>query len=93
MSGGGKLEGGEGWHEVDNSSQQPIFLFLLVFLSAVYPAGFDEKIPHVAVQNNTYTVLFVFNQCLMSVLFLSCSSTVFSVFSVRGEHFLKCFYC
>ncbi len=42
--GGGKVEGGgEGWHEADNSPQQPIFPFLLVFLSAVYLAGFDKN--------------------------------------------------
>jgi hypothetical protein len=33
-------EGGEeGWRGIDNSSYQPLFLFLLVFLSAVCPAG------------------------------------------------------
>ena len=33
-------EGGEeGWRGTDNSSWQPLFLFLLVFLSAVRPAG------------------------------------------------------
>ncbi len=37
--GRGVRGGEEGWHEADKSSQQPLFLFLLVFLSAVYPAG------------------------------------------------------
>ena len=38
-------EGGEeGWRGTDNSSWQPLFVFLLVFLSAVRPGGFDEKI-------------------------------------------------
>ena len=33
-------EGGEeGWHGADNSSWQPTFLFLLVFLSALCPSG------------------------------------------------------
>ncbi len=31
--------GEEGWHGADNSSWQPTFLFLLVFLSAVCLAG------------------------------------------------------
>ncbi len=31
--------GEEGWRGTDNSSWQPLFLFLLVFLSAVCPAG------------------------------------------------------
>jgi hypothetical protein len=31
--------GEEGWRGTDNSSWQPLFLFLLVFLSAVRPAG------------------------------------------------------
>ncbi len=50
--GGGKVWGeGEGWHAADNSPQQLISLFLLVFLSAVYPAGGSIKISHVGVQN------------------------------------------
>jgi hypothetical protein len=36
---GGEEGGEEGWHGADNSSWQPTFLFLLVFLSAVCPAG------------------------------------------------------
>jgi hypothetical protein len=37
--GGGGEGGEEGWHGADNSSWRPTFLFLLVFLSAVCPAG------------------------------------------------------
>ncbi len=37
---GGDGGGGEeGWRGIDNSSWQPLFLFLPVFLSAVCPAG------------------------------------------------------
>ncbi len=46
VGGGGE----EGWRGIDNSSKQPLFLFLLVFLSALCPAGFDEKILLSAVQ-------------------------------------------
>jgi hypothetical protein len=37
--GGGGEGVEEGWRGTDNSSWQPLFLFLLVFLSAVPPAG------------------------------------------------------
>jgi hypothetical protein len=37
--GGGGEAGEKGWHGTDNNSWQPTFLFLLVFLSAVCPAG------------------------------------------------------
>jgi hypothetical protein len=36
---GGGEGGEEGWHGTDNSTWQPLFLFLLVFLSVVRPAG------------------------------------------------------
>ncbi len=39
MRGVGGEGGEEGWRGTDNSSWQPLFLFLLVFLSAVRPAG------------------------------------------------------
>jgi hypothetical protein len=39
MRGVGGEGGEEGWRGTDNSSWQPLFLFLLVFFSAVRPAG------------------------------------------------------
>ena len=39
MPGVGGEGGEEGWRGTDNSSWQPLFVFLLVFLSAVRPAG------------------------------------------------------
>ncbi len=62
-TGGRDGEEERGLLTADNNAQQLIFLFLLVVLSAVYPAGVQSKNLHTVVQTNskhtfnTYIVL------------------------------------
>jgi hypothetical protein len=54
----GRGGGGGGLLTTDNSTQQHLFLFLLVFLSAVSPTGFDKNV-HMLSRTEQYVFISV----------------------------------